>query len=606
MIQKMREMAPWIMVVILVVFVGGTIFMDWGMNVTGQGRAAYAGKVNGKEVPLDRFARLVDLERMRLQETGRDIPPQQHRMIPVQVWNQEVNRILLDDVIRSMRLESTDEEVFEYLRRNPLPGLDTASAFMTSGLFDTTKYAQWLNTPQTYVMYPWMVEIENQVSEQILPAQKIDALLKAGVFISPAEEAHDYGQRHDRATFEFFRVQTGDFRSDDTAGITDKMIADYYAANRKRFHQDEQSDLYIVRIPKAATPADIEMNRKNLEDLKKRIETGDLTFEDAAYESDDESTVPNGGDLNWFGRGEMVPEFEAAAFELEVGVISDPVRTMHGYHIIRVDERDAPDGDGVVNRVRARHILVKDYPSNETLDLLSVKADDIRRAVASKGGFAAGAAGESGVMLDSTGFFKRGDGIPKIGHLSGANSFAFNRKTGDVSDVLDNDDAFYILGIKQKTKTGLQPLAAVRGQIVEALKDTLAASEAKAYMGQILEKVRSGAALEEIRDGNRNVAAGLAENASAVEYVLNLGYATKAVSVALSLPEGTVSNIINERDGFSVVRVLGKTVAAVDPAAKQTAEVTRMRRQPEAYGEWFRSLHNRARVISNVDRFFMD
>jgi len=427
------------------------------------------------------------------------------------VWNQEVNRVLLDRAIKSMRLESTDQEVFEYLKRNPLPGLDTAFVFQTNGRFDTTKYVMWLNTPKTYVDYPWMVEIEGQVGRQILPAQKLEALLKAGVFVSPAEAAYEYGQRNDKATFEYFKVQSAGFRPSDTAAVTDKMVNDYYAAHHGGFTQDEQADLYFVRINKTATGDDIELNKRNLEDIKKRIESGESTFEsEAEFESDDEGSSRNGGDLGWFGMGAMVPEFEAAAFALDTGVISDPVKTMFGYHIIKVDERGEPDSGGSVTRVKARHILIKNNPSNETLDALSAKADELKKLIAEKG-FAEAAKGDPSVIFDSTGLFKRGDLPPKVGYVSGANTFAFTRKQGEVSDPLDGADAFFILGIREKTKKGVQTLAAARGQIVEALKDTLASAGARAYAQEILEKVKGGAALADIQAGGRDLIAGLAE-----------------------------------------------------------------------------------------------
>jgi parvulin-like peptidyl-prolyl isomerase len=596
------------MIIIIVAFVGGTIFLDWGMNVMGQGRATAAGKINGKEITLERFDRLVNMERYRMQERSQDIPPQQYRMVPRQVWNQEVSRVLLGDVVKAMRLESTVQEVFEYLRRNPLPGLDTASAFMTDGRFDTTKYVQWLNTPQTYSMYPFMVEVEEQVSKQILPGQKIEALLKAGIFVSPAEAAYEQAQRSDKATFEFFKVESRYFRGGDSAQVSDSAIADYYAANQSLFKQEAQADLYFVKLAKIATENDIALNRQALEDVKKRIESGDAEFEaEAEVESDDEGTSQKGGDLGWFGRGAMVPEFEAAAFSLDTGVISEPVRTQYGYHIIKVEEREL-DSAGVVSRVKARHILIKDNPSGETLDALSAKADEIRKTLSGKG-FVEGANSDPSLTLDSTGLFKRGGDLPKIGYLSGASTFAFSRKPGEISDPIDNPDAIYILSLKQRTKKGVQPLSAVREQIVMALKDTLAMKDAKVYAEKILEKVKGGASVAELQAEDENLAAGLAEDQAAMSYLPQLGYASRAAAVAHSLPAGAVSGIIEENGGYSVVRVIKGSEHEDRPDApqiRQVVEMTRMQGRQMAYGEWFRNLQGRAKIVDNIDRFYSD
>ncbi|MDR2692657.1 MAG: peptidylprolyl isomerase [Chitinispirillales bacterium] len=610
MIKKMREMAPMIMIVIIVAFVGGTLFLDWGMNIMGQGRKTPVGKIDGKDIPIEYFDKLVNMERFRLQEGGREVPPMQYRQIPAQVWNQEVNRALIDKVIKTMRLETTDHEVFEYLKRNPLPGLDTAFVFMTEGRFDTSKYVQWLNTPQTYSMYPWMTEVEKQISGQVMPGQKLDALLKAGVFVSRAETAYEFAQRSDMASFEYYRVQSSDHRND-SAVITDKMISDYYAANQNRFRRDEQADLYFVRIPKTATENDLEFNRGSLLELKRKILAGESTFEDEAkFESDDEGSAQNDGDLGWFGKGAMVPEFEAAAFALKPGEISDPVRTFFGYHIIKLEERSEPDSATGEFRVRARHILVKDKPSDETLGALSDNVERVKMAMTNKGAVA-GTAEEAPGALDSTGLFKRGDMPPKIGYLSGAGVFAFSRKAGEISDVLDNSEAFYVLGLKEKAKKGLQPLSAVRDLIVDAIRDTLAMKEAKAYAATVLEKVRNGATLQEIRDSDSKIVTGLVEDQTPGGYIPQLGAASKTAAVAFNLPEGAVSGLVADKLGYGFVRTIKRNEPVSfdpvnNPQARQAADMIRMQGMQSAYGEWFRELYGSAKVVSNLEKFYLD
>lgn len=70
------------------------------------------------------------------------------------------------------------------------------------------------------------------------------------------------------------------------------------------------------------------------QDLLKKIDDGE-SFENLAKDYSKCPSGQNGGNLGEFGRGQMVPEFEKAAFELEVGNISEPIKTQFGYHLIK-------------------------------------------------------------------------------------------------------------------------------------------------------------------------------------------------------------------------------------------------------------------------------
>ena len=74
-------------------------------------------------------------------------------------------------------------------------------------------------------------------------------------------------------------------------------------------------------------------------ELKEKINSGEMTFEQAAK---DNSTCPSGaqgGDLGTFSQGQMVPEFDKVVFNDEVGVVHGPVKTQFGYHLLEVTER---------------------------------------------------------------------------------------------------------------------------------------------------------------------------------------------------------------------------------------------------------------------------
>ncbi|MED4768089.1 peptidylprolyl isomerase [Cytobacillus firmus] len=80
-------------------------------------------------------------------------------------------------------------------------------------------------------------------------------------------------------------------------------------------------------------------DEKTAKDIKNKLDKGEK-FEDLAKQfSKDPGSAENGGDLGWFGSGKMVPEFEEAAYALEVNKFSDPVKTQNGYHIIQVTDK---------------------------------------------------------------------------------------------------------------------------------------------------------------------------------------------------------------------------------------------------------------------------
>ena len=75
-------------------------------------------------------------------------------------------------------------------------------------------------------------------------------------------------------------------------------------------------------------------------DLKKQIENGETTFEEAAQSYSECPSGNEGGSLGSFGKGAMVPEFDAVVFNDEVGVVHGPVKTQFGYHLLEVTSRE--------------------------------------------------------------------------------------------------------------------------------------------------------------------------------------------------------------------------------------------------------------------------
>lgn len=126
--------------------------------------------------------------------------------------------------------------------------------------------------------------------------------------------------------------------------ISDQEVRTMMASQRtkasKRFKVRARHIVFLVRDP-AEEAAAREKARKAMD----RVMAGE-DFAEVAKDVSEGPSAPAGGQLGIFGKGEMVPEFEEAAFSAEVGVPVGPVRSPFGWHIIRVDERVSMADDG--------------------------------------------------------------------------------------------------------------------------------------------------------------------------------------------------------------------------------------------------------------------
>jgi peptidyl-prolyl cis-trans isomerase C len=123
-------------------------------------------------------------------------------------------------------------------------------------------------------------------------------------------------------------------------GPSDADARDFYAKNPDRFKEEEsvRASHILIRVDPKADAATRAKAKATIDSVLKKAKAGE-DFGKLAQEYSQDGSAAQGGDLGFFPRGQMVPEFSAAAFALKPGQISDVVTTQFGYHIIKMTER---------------------------------------------------------------------------------------------------------------------------------------------------------------------------------------------------------------------------------------------------------------------------
>lgn len=112
--------------------------------------------------------------------------------------------------------------------------------------------------------------------------------------------------------------------------VSDEEIKDYYEANQKQFAKGATVNAKHILVE----------SEEKCREILDAIESGEKSFEDSAQEFSTCPSKAKGGDLGEFGRGQMVKEFEDAAFDAEIGKVIGPVKTQFGYHLIKVEKKN--------------------------------------------------------------------------------------------------------------------------------------------------------------------------------------------------------------------------------------------------------------------------
>src|SRR5262249_19918731 len=219
-------------------------------------------------------------------------------------------------------------------------------------------------------------DFEDGIRKQ-LTIEKLRSSLTEWLSVADTDLEQEYRRRNDKVKLAVVTLTADSFRGQVTA--TDADVASYFDAHKDEFKIPEKRkiryllvDIDALRAKVVVPAADIERAYNNsieqysspeqvrashillktegkddaavkakAEQLLKQVKAGADFADLAKKNSEDEASAKNGGDLDYFGRGRMVAEFDQAAFSMQPGQISDLVKTQYGYHIIKVIDKKA-------------------------------------------------------------------------------------------------------------------------------------------------------------------------------------------------------------------------------------------------------------------------
>jgi peptidyl-prolyl cis-trans isomerase D len=284
----------------------------------------------------------------------------------------------------------------------------------------------------------------------------------------------------------------------------DEVVKTYYEEHKSDYTTAEERSAshLLVQVAKDASNDAIEAARKKAEEFAKRAKEGG-DFEKLVMEhSDDAGTKSEGGQLGFFGKGVMDPEFEKVAFSMKPGEIAGPVRTAFGFHVIRLNEVKAGH---TKTFAEIRDDLEKAYRRGEAERQYFEQAEQLSNLSFENPDTLQPASDALGIKIQESDFFTRAGGTGIAGN-SKIIEAAFNPETqeeGANSEPVELEaNHVVVFRIQEHKPSEPRKLAEVRQEIVDAVTLDKAKQALTRRGEELLKQIRDGADRKTI--GNPN------------------------------------------------------------------------------------------------------
>jgi peptidyl-prolyl cis-trans isomerase D len=590
MLDRMRRHRGWLkwsLAAVVVCFI--LLYIPSFMKDSAQGasNSAIVADVDGNEITVAQFRRAYERQMRAYRASyGANVDEKLLKQLGI---DQRIVQGMIEEaaaLVEAKRLGITasDAEVRERILSLP--------AFQENGQFIGDQRYRQLLRMQTPPMRP--DEFEEQMRRD-LAVEKLQAALTGWIAVSDSEVTEEFKRRNEKVKLAVVSFPADKFRQGVTA--SDAEVAKQFEDHKESYRIPEKRRVRYLTIDQEAmrakatvtgqqierayndniqqysTPEQVRAShillktegkddatvKKQAEEILAKLKAGADFAELARQKSEDEGSAKKGGDLDYFGKGQMVPEFDQVAFTLQPGQLSDLVKTQYGYHIIKVVDKK-PATTKTLAEVRSQ---IEDQLKWEQAQAQAQKlADQVASELKKPADFQR-VATTHGLNTGESGFFQQDEPIAGIGLAPNVGQQAFTMKEGEVSDAIRTPQGYAFITLLGKQDAYIPKLDEVKTKVRDDVLKQKAIEAARQKAAALQSAMKTGDFEKAAKDAGLEVKT--TELIARGSPIGELGVSPAVDAAAFALPQGGVSAPIVTDNGAAIVKVVERT----DPTAAE-------------------------------------
>ena len=601
MLRNRMHVVLWALLVLflLSMTVGGLV---GGANIIDQllGRvnpAEAIGLVNGQKITPNQFNQAVNAQMDAIRNSGSQVSDQDLEKVRSQVWNGFIEEYLTKEAIEDLDISVSDEEIIYHLENNP--PIDIQRLFYENNIFNEENYRQALKTSG---MIDW-TPIETWMKDYYIPRFKLQQYISMSSVVTENDIKEEFIKRNIDYTISAIHITNASIK-DKVSKPTDEELLEDYKSRLEDFKRDEKRHISFISWPKVPTSNDtLRVKQEAIEIIMSYGEGDDFGALANIHTMDPSNQVTpdsgRGGDLGWFGKGQMVQAFEKATFNAKSGSVIGPILTQFGYHIIKVDSIKNKDKDN--HQVKAKHILLNINMGQNTRTDLRRKAT-LFSYDAQDYGFMA-AQDTHSVQMQPSNYLGQGDiFIAGLGPFRTAVKWSFSTDVGSISDPLETDDFYAVFTLDSISEEGIAPFEDVRSQVITGMERDRNVEASSNYANELKAKVETGSSFKSLTESNKTLEYVPSDKKKLSAAFISLGKSEQLIGALLNSEKNNLIGPVKTNRGYGLVKVL--EISSFDSTtwlSKKNIIKTDLNRIKETtnYQNWMSNLKEKAEIVDN-------